>query len=174
MSKTRLLEAVRKLDVAAAAAILEEKPSLLTLTDPQGRNLLHLACYSGVEFIGTFWLAPFSVPNEHELTCPDEEYIGEPEWLNTPLSCFYQFGPEHAHTGGYDLPAGGVLHPSLADVPAELLESLPEGLLVRATGQLDHPDTRGCTPNGADPGLVGRVQLICRATFVITELRPAE
>ena len=40
--------------------------------------------------------------------------------------------------------------------------------------RLDHPDTRGCTPNGADPGLVGQVQLMCRATFVITELRPAE
>src|SRR5687767_8445883 len=44
MSKTRLLAAVRGLDLKEAAAILAEKPELLDARDPQGRSLLHLAC----------------------------------------------------------------------------------------------------------------------------------
>ena len=144
------------------------------IVDKIGYHLMHLACYSGVEFTGTYLLAPYPVPNEHELTCPDEEYVEEPGWLNTPLFCFHDFGPEQAETGGYDLPAGGVLHPSLADVPDELLESSPTGLLVEVRGQLDHPDSRGCTSHGSDPAWEAMVELRCRTTFVITELRPAD
>lgn len=43
-SKTGLLDAVRSLDVGAVAAILDTNPSLLTVTGPGERNLLHLAC----------------------------------------------------------------------------------------------------------------------------------
>jgi hypothetical protein len=144
------------------------------IVDKIGYDLMHLACYSGVEFSGTYRLAPYKEPPEFELTCPDEEYIAEPGWLNMPLFCPYNFGPEQPDTGGYDLPAGGVLHPSLADVPAALLESSPEGLRVTATGQLDHPDTRGCTSHGSDQAWEVMVQLRCRTTFVITELRAAD
>src|SRR5262245_30359963 len=44
MSKTRILEAVQKLDVASTSKLLDADPSLLQVTDRQGRNLLHLAC----------------------------------------------------------------------------------------------------------------------------------
>ena len=170
--------------VAAAAKTGEDwiAPVLLPCTlgaspfeivDRIGYDLMHLACYSGVKFHGTYRLARYPIPNEFELTCPDQEWIREPAWLNTPLFCFYDFGPDDPDTGGYDLPAGGVLHPSLADAPGELLDTHPDGLLVTVTGQLDHPDSRGCTPNGTDPILFSRVPLMCRATFVITELRPA-
>ena len=114
------------------------------------------------------------IPTPHELTCPDEEYVDEPEWLNTQLSCFSDFGPEAADTGSYKLPARGVLHPSLAEVPGELLASSPGGLRVEVRGQLDHPDSRGCTSHWSDPGGAARVQLRCRTTFVITELRAAD
>ena len=44
MSKTRLIEAVKKLDLDTTRRILEAKPSLLSVKNRQGRNLLHLAC----------------------------------------------------------------------------------------------------------------------------------
>jgi ankyrin repeat protein len=44
MSKTRIIEAVRNLDLESTKELLRAKPSLLTVTDRQGRNLLHLAC----------------------------------------------------------------------------------------------------------------------------------
>ena len=44
MSKTRLIESVQNLDLEATKALLDAKPSLLGVTDRQGRNLLHLAC----------------------------------------------------------------------------------------------------------------------------------
>jgi ankyrin repeat protein len=44
MSKTRLIEAVRKLDLKTAKELLEAKPELLKVINRQGRNLLHLAC----------------------------------------------------------------------------------------------------------------------------------
>lgn len=44
MSKTRLFEAVKGLDVADVKRILEAKPELLRVWNDQGRNLLHLAC----------------------------------------------------------------------------------------------------------------------------------
>ena len=44
MSKTRLFEAVKHLDLQETRAILDAKPALLTARNEQGRNLLHLAC----------------------------------------------------------------------------------------------------------------------------------
>lgn len=44
MSKARLIESVKALDLAAIRKILDAKPSLLTMTDRQGRGLVHLAC----------------------------------------------------------------------------------------------------------------------------------
>jgi len=44
MSKTRIIESVQHLDLAATRKLLDAKPSLLTVTDRQGRTLLHLAC----------------------------------------------------------------------------------------------------------------------------------
>jgi len=44
MSKTRIIEAVRKLDLESIKKLLEDNPSLLSVTDRKGRNLLHLAC----------------------------------------------------------------------------------------------------------------------------------
>ena len=43
MSKAAIIEAVKTLDLAAARRLLEAKPALLTATDREGRNLLHLA-----------------------------------------------------------------------------------------------------------------------------------
>ena len=44
MSKTRIIELVRNLDLESTRELLAAKPSLLTATDRQGRNLLHIAC----------------------------------------------------------------------------------------------------------------------------------
>jgi ankyrin repeat protein len=44
MSKTRISEAVQKLDLATVKQILQARPSLLSVKNRQGRNLLHLAC----------------------------------------------------------------------------------------------------------------------------------
>lgn len=44
MSKTRLIESVRTLDLPSAKKLLDTNPSLLLVTDRQFRNLLHLAC----------------------------------------------------------------------------------------------------------------------------------
>jgi ankyrin repeat protein len=44
MSKTRIIDAVRKLDLGSTKELLDTNPSLLTVTDQKGRNLLHLAC----------------------------------------------------------------------------------------------------------------------------------
>jgi ankyrin repeat protein len=44
MSKAAIIEAVQRLDLKATRRHLESKPSLLTVTDRQGHNLLHLAC----------------------------------------------------------------------------------------------------------------------------------
>jgi len=52
VSKARLLEAVRRLDVPAATALLEKQPSLLSVTDRRGRNLLHLACSASCKELG--------------------------------------------------------------------------------------------------------------------------
>jgi ankyrin repeat protein len=44
MSKTRLFDAVKYLDLAETKKILDAKPELLHVWNDQGRNLLHLAC----------------------------------------------------------------------------------------------------------------------------------
>ncbi len=44
MSKTRIIEAVKNLDLPTTKELLKVKPSLLTVRNHQGRNLLHLAC----------------------------------------------------------------------------------------------------------------------------------
>jgi len=44
MSKARIIEAVRTLDLPTTKELLKAKPSLHGVTDRQGRNLAHLAC----------------------------------------------------------------------------------------------------------------------------------
>ena len=44
MSRKRIIEAVRKLDLESIRKQLDDNPSLLSVTDRKGRNLLHLAC----------------------------------------------------------------------------------------------------------------------------------
>jgi ankyrin repeat protein len=44
MSKARIIEAVKNLDLETTRKLLDAKPSLLTVKNRQGRNLLHLAC----------------------------------------------------------------------------------------------------------------------------------
>src|SRR5437588_487679 len=44
MSKTRIIDAVKQLDVDAVRDLLDAKPELLKVTDQRGFNLLHLAC----------------------------------------------------------------------------------------------------------------------------------
>lgn len=52
MSKTRLFEAVRNLDLAETKKILDAKPERLDVWNDQGRNLLHIACSVDCEDIG--------------------------------------------------------------------------------------------------------------------------
>src|SRR4029453_16858792 len=52
MSKTRIIEAVQKLDLETTRQLLEAKPSLLTVINRQGRNLLHLACGASCKKLG--------------------------------------------------------------------------------------------------------------------------
>ena len=52
MSKTRLIEAVKTLDLKETKRILEAKPELLKVWNDQGRNLLHLACSVECEELG--------------------------------------------------------------------------------------------------------------------------
>ncbi|MBZ5557265.1 MAG: hypothetical protein LAO77_08340 [Acidobacteriia bacterium] len=49
MSKARIIEAVKTLDLESAKALLDARPSLLTVTDRRGLNLLHLACSASCE-----------------------------------------------------------------------------------------------------------------------------
>ncbi|HEY6223758.1 MAG TPA: ankyrin repeat domain-containing protein [Gemmatimonadales bacterium] len=44
MSKTAIIASIKTLDLDATKRILEARPSLLTVTDRHGFNLLHLAC----------------------------------------------------------------------------------------------------------------------------------
>jgi ankyrin repeat protein len=52
MSKARVFEAVKRLDVEAAKALMDAKPALLSATDRQGRTLLHLACAADCAKLG--------------------------------------------------------------------------------------------------------------------------
>jgi len=44
MSKTRMIEAVKRLDIETVRTLLVADPDLLRVTDRRGLNLLHLAC----------------------------------------------------------------------------------------------------------------------------------
>jgi ankyrin repeat protein len=44
MSKGRIIEAAKALDLPALKKLLEAKPALVNVTDRDGRNLLHLVC----------------------------------------------------------------------------------------------------------------------------------
>lgn len=58
-SKTRLIEAVKALDVEVVRTQLDAKPSLLGVTDRQGRNLLHQTCGVGTRDLeGSETVAP--------------------------------------------------------------------------------------------------------------------
>jgi len=52
MSKTRLIEAVKALDLKETKRILAAKPELEKVWNDQGRNLLHIACSVDCEDIG--------------------------------------------------------------------------------------------------------------------------
>ena len=52
MSKTRLFEAVKMLDLEETKRILDAKPELEKVWNDQGRNLLHVACSVDCEDIG--------------------------------------------------------------------------------------------------------------------------
>src|SRR5687767_12108248 len=52
MSKTRVVEAVQRLDLPAVKQLLKAKPSLLSVKNRQGRNLLHLACGASCKKLG--------------------------------------------------------------------------------------------------------------------------
>lgn len=44
VSKSRIIECTKALDLVSLKALLDAKPALLNVTDRDGRNLLHLAC----------------------------------------------------------------------------------------------------------------------------------
>src|SRR5689334_15669865 len=44
MSKARIVEAVKNLDIETVGALLADDPDLLRVTDRRGFNLLHIAC----------------------------------------------------------------------------------------------------------------------------------
>jgi uncharacterized protein len=52
MSKTRVIEAVKALDLTETKRILAAKPELLKVWNDQGRNLLHLACSADCKKLG--------------------------------------------------------------------------------------------------------------------------
>jgi ankyrin repeat protein len=52
MSKRRLIGAVQTLDLETTKQLLRAKPSLLTVKNRQGRNLLHLACGASCKKLG--------------------------------------------------------------------------------------------------------------------------
>ena len=52
MSKIRIFEAVKTLDLETTKAMLEAKPALLKATDRPGRTLLHIACAADCASLG--------------------------------------------------------------------------------------------------------------------------
>jgi ankyrin repeat protein len=52
VSKARIFEAVKTLDLEAARSLIEAKPALLEATDRQERTLLHLACAANCSELG--------------------------------------------------------------------------------------------------------------------------
>lgn len=141
------------------------------IIDALGYELMHIACFKGVEMGGVRFLGR---PEDDGLRCPDvQEWWFAPDWLNVGLACSYEFRPEEFDTGSYDLVTGGVLHPSLAGVPEELLADNPNGLLIEVVGSIDHPESRNCRAVGDNTPSPALVRLYCRYVFVITEIRPA-
>src|SRR5262245_14439485 len=49
MSKTRLIEAVKSLELDETKRLLDDHPALIEVTDRRGWNLLHLACAASHE-----------------------------------------------------------------------------------------------------------------------------
>ena len=142
------------------------------IVDAIGYELMRLACYREIELSGMRFLGR---PEGDGLRCPDTfEWLLEPEWLDMQLICGYEVRQEEADTGSADVITPGVLHPSIVDVPAELLDAKPGGLLVEVTGRIDHPDTRECTAVGSSAPPPALVRLQCRARFVITAIRSAQ
>jgi hypothetical protein len=139
-----------------------------------GYPLMRLACFKGQLFSGERVLAAVS---DDELRCGDvwSTWL-EPEWLNSPLRCSYQFGQREADTGSVEFISHGVPHPGVASAAHDLLEASADplaGVNVHVVGQLDHPDARGCTAVGEEPPSPIEATLECRSIFVITEIRPA-
>ena len=52
MSKARIIESVKHLDLETTRALVDAKPALLTTTDRAGRTLLHLACSADCASLG--------------------------------------------------------------------------------------------------------------------------
>jgi ankyrin repeat protein len=52
VSKTALIDAIQHLNLEQSRQLLDAKPALLSVTDRQGRNLLHLACSASPERLG--------------------------------------------------------------------------------------------------------------------------
>ena len=52
MSKTRIIESVRNLDLESTRTLLDAGPALGGVADRQGRNLLHLACSASCADLG--------------------------------------------------------------------------------------------------------------------------
>lgn len=52
MSKTAIIEVVKRLDLPAVRRLLESKPALQEVVDRQGRNLLHIACSASPTKLG--------------------------------------------------------------------------------------------------------------------------
>jgi hypothetical protein len=142
------------------------------IVDAIGYELMHLACYGELELSGMRFLGR---PEGDGIRCPDTfEWLLEPEWLDMPLVCGYEFRQEEPDSGSADVITPGILHPSIVDVPRALLAAQPGGLLVDVTGRLDHPDSRECTAVGSNAPPPALVRLQCRMRFVITARRPAQ
>ena len=52
MSKARIIESIKNLDLETTRGLVDVKPALLTTTDRQGRTLLHLACAADCAALG--------------------------------------------------------------------------------------------------------------------------
>ena len=138
-------------------------------------ELMHLACFSGVEFSGTYRLAPYE-QGEFELTCPDD-WSGSSSPNGSMRRC-------HAHT------SSGRKRPTPADMTCRPAgSSIPRS--PRCHPASSNPRPRASSSRSQDnsttriPAVVrvtlattrrsgAFVRLMCRTTFVITEMRPAD
>ncbi|HEX6729693.1 MAG TPA: ankyrin repeat domain-containing protein [Pyrinomonadaceae bacterium] len=93
MSKTRVIEAVQRLDLPAVKQLLKAKSSLLTVKNRQGRNLLHLACCASCKKLGVAESAAARMVNHLlDLGMEIEEEGGSGRDLVTPLWFAVCFG----------------------------------------------------------------------------------